>query len=83
MYASTTRMHAIVQEHRRNERKAISEGRKKTPYHLSRQGLKKKGLEKKFETLTKAGKVDKYMHMEKRRKKNSMKDRRRLPQNFQ
>ena len=72
---------AIVQEHRRNERKAISEGRKKTPYHLSRQGLKKKGLEKKFETLKKAGKVDKYM--EKRRKKNSMKDRRRLPQNFQ
>ena len=70
----------IVQEHRRNERKAIAEGKKSKPYHLSRQGLKKATLEKKFETLKKRGNLDKYM--EKRRKKNSQKDRRRMPQNF-
>ena len=71
---------AVVQEHRRKEKKAIADGKKSTPYHLSRQGLKKATLEKKFETLKKKGKLDKYM--EKRRKKNAMKDRRRLPQNF-
>ena len=71
---------SIVQEHRRKERKAIAEGKKTTPYHLSRQGLKKAKLEKQFVDLKKKGKLDKYM--EKRRKKNAMKDRRRMPRNF-
>jgi ribosomal RNA-processing protein 36 len=70
----------IVQSHRRKERLAIAHGQKKNPYFMKRKDLKRKELEIKFDTLKKEGRLGKYM--EKRRKKNSQKDRKRMPRNF-
>ena len=70
----------IVQYHRRSERQAIAQGTKKNPYFLKRRDLKRKELETKFVKLKSEGKLDKYM--QKRRKKNASKDRKRMPRNF-
>ena len=70
----------IVQSHRRNERNAIAQGTKKNPYFMKRKDLKRKELEIKFDSLKKDGRLGKFM--EKRRKKNSQKDRKRMPRNF-
>ena len=74
------RRRALVQAHRQSERHAIVSGEKKTPDFLSKARLRKAELEAKFADLKKAGKLDKFM--QKRRKKNASKDRKRMPRNF-
>lgn len=60
---------------KRAERDAVAAGKK--PFHLKRSEKKRLELEQRYEQLASEGKLEKFM--EKRRKKNSKKDKRWLP----
>jgi ribosomal RNA-processing protein 36 len=65
----------LTQEVRKKERELVAKG--KQPFFLHKSELKKLELAKRFDKLDEAGQLDRFM--EKRRKKNSQKERRMLP----
>lgn len=72
---SELRKKKIVTEARTKEREAVKQG--KTPYFLRKSDIRELELESKFEELKKKGGLKKYI--EKRRKRATAKDRKRLP----
>jgi ribosomal RNA-processing protein 36 len=65
----------LTQEVRKKERELVAKG--KQPFFLHKSELKKLELAKRFDKLDEAGQLDRFM--EKRRKRNSQKERRMLP----
>ncbi|KAG1359193.1 putative ribosomal RNA processing protein 36 [Cocos nucifera] len=65
----------ILSEHIKKERAAAKRG--KQPYYLKKSEIRKKKLNKEYDELKAAGKLDSYI--EKRRKKNASKDHRYMP----
>ena len=65
---------AVLRDHRRKEKEQVREG--KTPFFLKKGDLKKKTLERRFETM---GEKRAEKLMERRRKKKAGKERRSMP----
>lgn len=64
----------IKSKHRREQRNAVAQG--KNPYYLKKSEIRKRELKTRFDELKQSGKLNKYV--EKRRRKNAARDRRKL-----